>query len=72
MKLSRQFCPVCREDGLHSQGMCVTCKTISAHTSGGSYMPEMTMLQSGNRSRADLARRRGMAKSGIGMKRGLH
>ena len=52
--------------------MCVTCKTISAHTSGGSYMPEMTMMQSGNRSRADIARRRGMAKSGIGMKRGLH
>ena len=35
-------------------------------------MPEMTMMQSGNRSRADLARRRGMAKSGVGMKRGLH
>ncbi|CAB4121066.1 hypothetical protein UFOVP154_17 [uncultured Caudovirales phage] len=72
MKLSRQFCPVCVEDSLHKSGACITCKTVSAHTSGGTYMPELTMLQSGNRYRADLARRRGMAKSGVGMKRGLH
>ena len=44
MQLSRYFCPVCRDDTTHGKlGMCLTCKTVEAHTKP--YKSEFETLQ---------------------------